>query len=36
MYQLKNKEQPAIPGGVPELVREIKIEDMDIPIQNKR
>ncbi len=36
MYHFKIKDDPAFPWGVPELVREIKIEDMDIPIQNKR
>ena len=27
---------PAFPWGVPELVREIKASEMDVPIQNKR
>ncbi|KRB79106.1 substrate-binding domain-containing protein [Noviherbaspirillum sp. Root189] len=36
MYHFKIKVDPAFPWGVPELVREIKIEDMNIPIKNKR
>ncbi len=36
MYHFKIKVDPAFPWGVPELVREIKIEDMQIPIRNKR
>jgi branched-chain amino acid transport system substrate-binding protein len=36
MYHFKIKVDPAFPWGVPELVREIKIEDMNIPIRNKR
>jgi branched-chain amino acid transport system substrate-binding protein len=36
MYHFKIKVDPAFPWGVPELVREIKIEDMRIPIRNKR
>jgi len=36
MYHFKIKVDPAFAWGVPELVREIKPEDMDIPIQNKR
>jgi branched-chain amino acid transport system substrate-binding protein len=27
---------PAFPWGVPELVREIKPEEMQVPIRNKR
>jgi branched-chain amino acid transport system substrate-binding protein len=36
MYHFKIKVDPAFAWGVPELVREIKPEDMDIPIRNKR
>ncbi|WP_151631875.1 substrate-binding domain-containing protein [Noviherbaspirillum aerium] len=36
MYHFKIKVDPAFPWGVPDLVREIKIEDMDIPVRNKR
>jgi branched-chain amino acid transport system substrate-binding protein len=36
MYHFKIKVDPAFTWGVPELVREIKIEDMQIPIRNKR
>jgi branched-chain amino acid transport system substrate-binding protein len=36
MYHFKIKVDPAFAWGVPELVREIKIEDMQIPIRNKR
>jgi branched-chain amino acid transport system substrate-binding protein len=36
MYHFKIKVDPAFTWGVPELVREIKIEDMSIPIRNKR
>ena len=36
MYHFKIKVDPAYAWGVPELVREIKIEDMNIPIRNKR
>jgi len=36
MYHFKIKVDPAFPWGVPDLVREIKIEDMNIPIRNKR
>ncbi|MFC7515436.1 substrate-binding domain-containing protein [Herbaspirillum sp. GCM10030257] len=36
MYHFKIKVDPAFPWGVPELVREIKAEDMNIPIKNKR
>ena len=36
MYHFKIKVDPAFAWGVPELVREIKAEDMDIPIRNKR
>lgn len=36
MYHFKIKVDPAFAWGVPELVREIKIEDMDVPVRNKR
>jgi branched-chain amino acid transport system substrate-binding protein len=36
MYHFKVKADPAFEWGVPELVREIKPEDMDVPIRNKR
>jgi branched-chain amino acid transport system substrate-binding protein len=36
MYHFKIKADPAVSWGIPELVRELKIEDMQIPIQNKR
>ena len=36
MYHFKIKVDPAFPGGVPELVREIKPEEMNVPIRNKR
>ena len=36
MFHFKIKADPAFAWGVPELVREIKAEDMDIPIRNKR
>ncbi|MEY2682913.1 MAG: hypothetical protein RJA09_57 [Pseudomonadota bacterium] len=36
MYHFKIKVDPAFNWGVPELVREIKPEDMNIPIRNKR
>ena len=36
MYHFKIKVDPAFAWGVPELVREIKAEDMVIPIRNKR
>ena len=36
MYHFKIKVDPAFAWGVPELVREIKIEDMNIPVRNKR
>jgi branched-chain amino acid transport system substrate-binding protein len=36
MYHFKIKVDPAFAWGVPELVREIKIEEMSIPIRNKR
>jgi branched-chain amino acid transport system substrate-binding protein len=36
MYHFKIKVDPNVVWAIPELVREIKIEDMDIPIRNKR
>jgi branched-chain amino acid transport system substrate-binding protein len=35
-YHFKIKVDPALPWAVPELVREIKIEDMKLPIRNKQ
>jgi len=36
MYHFKIKNDPALAWGVPELVREIKPEEMDVPIRNRR
>jgi branched-chain amino acid transport system substrate-binding protein len=36
MYAFRIKDDPAVPWGVPELVREIKPEEMNVPIRNKR
>ena len=36
MYHFKIKDDPAFAWGVPELVREIKPEEMNVPIRNKR
>ena len=36
MYHFKIKADPAFTWGVPELVREIKPEEMHVPIRNKR
>ena len=36
MYHFKIKVDPAFAWGVPELVREIKAEEMNIPIRNQR
>jgi branched-chain amino acid transport system substrate-binding protein len=36
MYHFKIKVDPAFAWGVPELVREIRIEDMNVPVRNKR
>ena len=36
MYHFKIKIDPAFPWGVPELIREIKPEEMNVPIRNKR
>ena len=36
MYHFRIKDDPAFAWGVPELVREIKPEEMPVPIKNKR
>ncbi|HEX2542397.1 MAG TPA: substrate-binding domain-containing protein [Caldimonas sp.] len=36
MYHFKVKADPAFAWGVPELVREIKPEEMQVPVRNKR
>jgi branched-chain amino acid transport system substrate-binding protein len=36
MYAFKIKVDPNVAWAIPELTREIRIEDMDIPIRNKR
>ena len=36
MYHFRIKVDPAFAWGVPELIREIKPEEMDVPIRNKR
>ncbi len=36
MYHFKIKVDPTLAWAVPSLVREIKAEEMDIPIRNKR
>jgi len=36
MYHFKIKVDPAFTWGVPELIREIKPEEMNVPIKNKR
>ena len=36
MYAFKIRVDPTVAWGIPELTREIKIEDMDVPIRNKR
>ncbi len=36
MYHFKIKVDPAFAWGVPELIREIKPEEMNVPIRNKR
>jgi len=35
MYHFKIKVDPDVEWGIPELVRELKIEDMDIPVRNQ-
>ena len=36
MYHFRIKVDPNVAWAIPELIREIKIEDMDIPIRNKK
>ena len=36
MYHFKIRVDPEVEWGIPELVRELKIEDMNIPIRNTR
>jgi branched-chain amino acid transport system substrate-binding protein len=36
MYHFRIKVDPAFPWGVPELVREIKADEMQVPIRNQR
>jgi branched-chain amino acid transport system substrate-binding protein len=36
MYHFKIKVDPKVEWGIPELVRELRIEDMQIPILNKK
>ncbi|MBI3513961.1 MAG: substrate-binding domain-containing protein [Proteobacteria bacterium] len=36
MYHFKVRTDPAVAWAIPELVRELKIEDMEVPITNKR
>jgi branched-chain amino acid transport system substrate-binding protein len=36
MYAFKIKVDPQVAWGIPELTRELKIEDMDVPIRNTR
>ena len=36
MYHFKIKVDPNVAWGIPELVREIKPEDMNVPVRNKR
>jgi branched-chain amino acid transport system substrate-binding protein len=36
MYHFKIKVDPDVEWGIPELVRELTIEDMDIPVRNKQ
>ena len=36
MYHFKIKADPAVAWGIPELVRELKIDDMQVPVNNKR
>jgi len=35
MYHFRIKIDPALPWAVPELVREIRAEEMNVPIRNK-
>jgi branched-chain amino acid transport system substrate-binding protein len=36
MYAFKIKVDPAVAWAIPELTRVIKIDEMQVPIQNKR
>jgi branched-chain amino acid transport system substrate-binding protein len=36
MYHFRIKVDPAVAWGIPELVREIKIDEMKVPVANKR
>lgn len=36
MYHFRIKVDPAVAWGIPELVRELKIEDMDVPVRVKQ
>ncbi|OAD81864.1 hypothetical protein ATN89_22990 [Comamonas thiooxydans] len=36
MYHFRIKNDPAMAWGVPELVREIKPEEMNVPVRNGR
>lgn len=36
MYHFRIKVDPAVAWGIPELVRELKIEDMDVPVRVKK
>jgi len=36
MYHFKIKVDPAVEWGIPEFVREIPIEEMNVPIRNTR
>jgi branched-chain amino acid transport system substrate-binding protein len=36
MYHFRIKNDPALAWGVPELVREIKPEEMNVPVRNGR
>ena len=36
MYRYRIKVDPALTWGVPELVREIKAEEIEVPVRNKR
>ena len=35
MYHFKIKVDPDVEWGIPELVKELTIEDMDIPVRNQ-
>jgi branched-chain amino acid transport system substrate-binding protein len=36
MYAFKIKVDPKVPWGIPELVREIAIDEIKVPIKNQR